>query len=211
MKVKPTKDIYDRIDRHQTIPLALKLVEWTSDINHKKYKTKAMFEWVIAEYYHCFSFCEKQGYKNVLDFGCGIGLSQYVYDLKPWSFNLELADLETSWKGAEKEIFNRVMDLLGINYLRITDITHDFKFIDQPKYTYDAVIAMRFPPLSKLLITAEEFKTKLNPYTTKGFDLIYYNLSPDAFDENIENQMFIWKKQKRKYEWDNGAAAFMVI
>lgn len=168
---------FERMGRDDVKPISKLLGEQTKGM-HWKYEPGS-YEFLITEYYHCFKYIEHAGYKRVLDFGCGTGMSQIVYDMYKWDFELTLCDLDVSWATNEKFIFDHVHDLYGIDILRVNNILKDdFRFLDTPPHKFDALITMRFPPLSKLEVSIDDFKKKLAPYTEEDFSLIYYNVSP---------------------------------
>lgn len=181
-----------RLGEHQVIPIATRLAAELEPIS-PKYDFKGI-EFVMNEYYYLFNFIKQRGYKRVLDFGCGIGMGKIVHDLYDFPFELESCDLNVSWNENEKEAFDKSCDLFGIDILRVTDVTsEDFKFLDQPSMKYDCVITFRFPPLSKLLVSIEDFKKRLSPYTEEDFTLLYFNVTPLLKDKH---EMYIWRDEK---------------
>lgn len=199
---------FDRIGRDLALPVAQRVYD-SIDNAHYKYTSRAAFEFLIAEYYHCFKYIEYAGYKKVLDFGCGVGMSQMVHDMFDWNFEIELCDLHTSWSEDEKDTFDLVRSQCGIDPLMVTDIIQpDFTFIDQPSMKYDCVITMRFPPLSLIHITVDQFKERLKPYTEDQCSVVYYNVSPTY---KADTDMKIWEDPtiKPKFVWYNHLVGFM--
>lgn len=199
---------FERMSRDDAKPLSLKLGEQTKGM-HWKYEAGS-YEFLLTEYFHCFKYLEHAGYKTVLDFGCGTGMSRIVYEMYDWDFDLELYDLDTSWATNEKYLFDYVHKLYNIKAYRMSNLLNDdFKFHNGPDKKYDAVITMRFPPLSQLEISIEDFKKKLAPYTTEDFSLIYYNISP--LYKKAPMNMPIWRDEntKPKFIWYDNRVGFM--
>ena len=89
----------------------------------QKYRERGHYSWIMNNYIQLFEFCKQQNYKKVLDFGCGVGMAQTVYEKGGYdkNFELRLADFVEDWNG-EKEMFDTLRNGLGIDYYNFTDI-----------------------------------------------------------------------------------------
>lgn len=155
-----------------------------------KYPEVQSIKEIMEFYSSVFEVIEKRGHKNVLDFGCGLGMSQLVYNLKKWNFKLTLGDSNVSWYKNEMKLFNHTLKRLKISPLRFTDVlSDDFCFIDKPEGKFDCVVTIRFPPVSRLKITPNNFKKKLQPYCIENFEYIYLHKSLQALNRhNFPNE-----------------------
>jgi hypothetical protein len=143
---------------------------------------ESIFE-IMFFYYSVFDVLESRGCKNVLDFGCGFGMGKIVHDLGRWNFDLTMADSTLSWHKREKAAFDFVTESYGFSVLRFTNILKpDFKFVDPIEKKFDAVLTIRFPPISKMKIAPATFKERLSEYCEEEFDYVYLYKNPEHFE-----------------------------
>lgn len=178
----------------------------------KKYRDLGHFRWIHKNYITLFEFCKQQNYKRVLDFGCGIGMSQVVYDYGDYPFELRLGDMDTDWNG-EKATFDAFRDNYSIHYSKFTDICKpNFTFLDEPDIKFDCVIATRFPPLSNLNVSTDDFKERLAPYCEDNFDLVYANISRVKADRlNMNYDIPLYDMECKHTYDDNNVIKLMVF
>ena len=161
-----------------------KRIEETDLADTEKYPNwESIFE-IMYFYYSAFDVFESRGCKNVLDFGCGFGMGKIVHDLGRWSFDLTLSDSTISWFKNEKESFDHVVESYQLDVLRFTDILKpDFQFVDEVNSKFDAVLTIRFPPISRMKITPTQFKERLSKYCQEEFVYLYLYKNPALFKD----------------------------
>jgi hypothetical protein len=114
--------------------------------------------------------------KSVLDFGAGIGCSQFVYDINPQGWDLSLSDMvDYDWrKNEENTFFNSVRNSMGYDVIPMNNIMSD-NFYLKTEDKFDCIIFFRFPPLTEYLISAKSIKEKMQPWITDDCIFIYAN------------------------------------
>lgn len=183
-------------------------VHKTVGSTYHKYDTHSKVAFSIIGYHKILNdMIQQNPNAHILDFGCGIGMSQLVWEhcLAPSpSQSLHVSDWCISWVKGEKDVFDEFRDTLGIDWLRTTSIIPNrklnryeeelgenwkdtvgkgdvFKFIDEPPVKFNTVIAMRFPPLIHCQITPQKFKERIQPYCTEDFKLHVVYITKDAY------------------------------
>lgn len=178
--------------KNQLAPLAQELYNTVTQSNMPmwKYPTwKSILE-IMSFYHQLFDIAESRGHKHILDFGCGFGMSQRVYDLSKWSFKLSLGDRDDSWFQKEMTSFDYVLEKHNISILRFNDVlSKNFYFIDKITDKFDCVLTVRFPPVSRMQIAPIEFKEKLAPYCIDNFEYFYLHKSANTLkNSNMPNE-----------------------
>ena len=163
---------------------------------------------IMSFYHQLFDIAESRGHKHVLDFGCGFGMSQRVYDLSKWSFKLTLGDTDNSWFNNEKNYFDYVLEKHNISILRFGNIlSEEFKFLSNIIDKFDCVLTVRFPPVSRMQIPPSKFKEKLAPYCVDNFEYFYLHKSEKALTElNLPNEalrLMRTSSHKQDFSTDN--------
>ena len=148
---------------------------------HYQYHTAGRLAIAIAtvrmylEIFKCMKFGLNR--KKVLDFGAGIGCSQFAYDLiSPQNWDLTLADMvDDQWRKDENKYFNDVRTSMGYDVIAMSNITKNSIFNLDSNEKFDCVIFNRFPPLTTNEISAKDIKEKLRPWTTDDCVFLYVN------------------------------------
>jgi hypothetical protein len=133
--------------------------------------------------------------QNVLDFGAGIGCSQFVYDMSPQKWNLSLADMiDIKWRNNdENKFFNEVRNSMGYDTLHMSNVLKDNFTIDTTN-KFDCVIFFRFPPLTHNDTNGKKLREKIKPWITEDCLFIYANSIEhyyEKFDFFLENDYTI--------------------
>ena len=139
---------------------SLKLAE---DFNiHQQYldSTNIFYRGLCISYSRIFKYIGDR--KSVLDFGAGIGCSQFVYDINPQGWDLSLSDMvDYDWRKNEENIFfNSVRNSMGYDVIPMNNIMSD-NFYLKTEDKFDCIIFFRFPPLTEYLISAKSIKEKM--------------------------------------------------
>jgi len=153
---------------------SLKLAE---DFNiHQQYldSTNIFYRGLCISYSRIFKYIGDR--KSVLDFGAGIGCSQFVYDINPQGWDLSLSDMvDYDWRKNEENIFfNSVRNSMGYDVIPMNNIMSD-NFYLKTEDKFDCIIFFRFPPLTEYLISAKSIKEKMQPWITDDCIFIYAN------------------------------------
>ena len=153
---------------------SLKLAE---DFNiHQQYldSTNIFYRGLCISYSRIFKYIGDR--KSVLDFGAGIGCSQFVYDINPQGWDLSLSDMvDYDWrKNEENTFFNSVRNSMGYDVIPMNNIMSD-NFYLKTEDKFDCIIFFRFPPLTEYLISAKSIKEKMQPWITDDCIFIYAN------------------------------------
>lgn len=153
---------------------SLKLAE---DFNiHQQYldSTNIFYRGLCISYSRIFKYISDR--KSVLDFGAGIGCSQFVYDINPQGWDLSLSDMvDYDWRKNEENIFfNSVRNSMGYDVIPMNNIMSD-NFYLKTEDKFDCIIFFRFPPLTEYLISAKSIKEKMQPWITDDCIFIYAN------------------------------------
>ena len=205
----------DLLDLDENMLIAKQLVACSSDdvVVPKYYRHKKHFIWIINQYWKLLHLCQERGYKNVLDFGCGIGVAGAVHDRyhEQFDFTLSLADWEGNWE-KEKDTFDHFLECQGMHKYDFTSMKEDtFCFLEDPPFKFDAVLAARFVPMSKLDVTPDQFKERIQPYCVNEFELVYANVSLlTAIREDIDLDVPLYNQPCKYTEDDDQCIKVMI-
>lgn len=170
----------DRYDVWNYVSELLALSNLYPNKRHYQYDKFGTWEFLFKSYLTLNQIMNNAGCSNVLDFGCGTGIGEHVWQGPSCiqSYDLDTTRLDL-WEGSDNEFFSYIADHLNIDIKRFSPMIKDkpFRLIDQPSTKFDAVIAFRFPPLNHKWITPEEFKELIQPWCTPNFKLFYAHVS----------------------------------
>ena len=154
-----------------------KSLKLAKDFNiHPQYRDSSniFYRGLCISYARIFKYISDR--KSVLDFGAGIGCSQFVYDINPQGWDLSLSDMvDYDWRKNEENIFfNSVRNSMGYDVIPMNNIMSD-NFYLKTEDKFDCIIFFRFPPLTEYLISAKSIKEKMQPWITDDCIFIYAN------------------------------------